>query len=389
MSRWAEIWNPKSFVMVEINLHQGFYSLKSAYVSKKNTSVIQFEEHESIEEIIKKHGKYKAYCLHVNGLGVLTRFVDFFPGYKEQLIINGDKDDFYFTTYNDETRIAVSFFRKSAIEEIVNFIQEQKLFLIDVTCGIIPMLALCLENENILSDFHIKIKNGKFVLFERNESSNENIQINQQFYSKEEAIFKGIYQSNTVLTENYESFTQQDLALSGKENYSQFNRFRFFGMLTVFTVLFALMVNYFYLNSLNDEVANLEVEMTLNNGNLSLLDQIKQEKQRKELLIQTSGVNQDHYISFFIDKIAETIPTSVDLQNLTIFPLKEPLKEKRKVEILSNEIEIIGTTPNSDILDIWMEKMNRFEWIRSVELMNYQKIAGTKAVFKLQITMQE
>ena len=72
-----------------------------------------------------------------------------------------------------------------------------------------------------------------------------------------------------------------------------------------------------------------------------------------------------------------------------IFPLKERLKQKRKIEIDQESIEIKGFTNSSTILDDWMEKMNRFDWVERVELLNYSKLGEIQAEFKLYIRINK
>jgi hypothetical protein len=139
---------------------------------------------------------------------------------------------------------------------------------------------------------------------------------------------------------------------------------------------------------LNQQIADLEVELTLNNDNLSLLEKLKQERIRKELLVDNAGVYQKHFLTFYLDKIGGTIPAQIDLQELYLFPLKEALKEKRKVVFEKQTMHLVGTTPSSELLEEWMNKLNRFSWIKSVQLVNYLKSEGN-ASFKLLITLQE
>jgi Tfp pilus assembly protein PilN len=171
------------------------------------------------------------------------------------------------------------------------------------------------------------------------------------------------------------------------ENYRQFRQFRFFGVAIVSFLFIAVTLNYFYINYLNTEIANLEVDLTLTNDTVSLLEKLKQEKNRKELLVSNSGVQQKEFLSYFLDKIGETVPKAISLQDLEVFPVLETLKEKRKVVLQQQIIEIDGTSPESETLDDWMERMNRFDWVKSVELISYLKSENSIASFKLLITL--
>ena len=57
--------------------------------------------------------------------------------------------------------------------------------------------------------------------------------------------------------------------------------------------------------------------------------------------------------------------------------------------LISSSNCIIGYTPNSQVLDDWMEKMNRYEWVESVELLNYLESTNSKAEFKLLISFSK
>ena len=72
---------------------------------------------------------------------------------------------------------------------------------------------------------------------------------------------------------------------------------------------------------------------------------------------------------------------------MSVFPLTENLKEKRKVEIDQSKIQISGWTSSNVVLDDWIETINREEWVKSVELINYQKINDKDALFNLIISM--
>jgi len=376
--------------MVHLDYHtEGLRIVASVEKKGESKSESTFEEFESITDLIKKFGTTKAYSIHVNGTGVLTRLVEFIPGYKEQLIVNGDKDDFYFCSYNDSFKVATSFFRKSLIENVIEELNASKIFLVNISCGIIPVLLITSEKERISFDYVIEIENSRIKSLTRNEAPTERSIINSVFKVRNEAINQGIALSQTVPVENYSSGFDVENQAGKLDDFVQFRTFKFFGILIVTVILSSLIFNHFYVNHLNNEIAQLEMDLQLNNDNLSLLDQLKQEKTRKEQLVLSSGVNTDQFTSFFIDKIGESVPSTISLKEMYVFPLKENLKEKRKVEIRQDAIEILGFTPNSQVLDDWMERIDRYKWVKNVELLNYLKSTDGKAEFKLLITIEK
>src|SRR5690606_10658990 len=138
--------------------------------------------------------------------------------------------------------------------------------------------------------------------------------------------------------------------------FKEYRKFKMLGIAGVSLILVLLVGNYFYLNSLNQEVADKEAELALNNSNLTILSQLEQEEIRKQQLLLTSGVAANHFVSFYLDKIGESVPKEIRLSEMIVFPLKEKLKDKRKVDVDQKKIEISGWTSDNVVLDDWIEQ---------------------------------
>jgi len=372
MGIFQHIWAPKRvcIVFIEINGTELLFSAKS--VGKR---VVDHGSFESIEALVKKIGSGRPYHLHVSGSGVLTRKVEALPNFKEQLIISGKSDAFHFTSYSDQQWIAVSFLRKALTEELEQFFSERKLHLLGVSSGEIP---LCTEQNGFFKGIYsIEMADGRLKQFEKNALPNAS--------ADQEAIAEAIVLNYKKETEGY-AWSQNAIAL---ENFKEFTQFKTIGLGLLFTILFALLGNYLYQNHLNNSVAQLESDLSMSNDNLAMLDRLVQEKNRKKQLISSAGTASPRFLSFYLDEIARTVPQSVDLQELALFPLQEKLKQKQKVDIVSNEAIIMGTTPNNMILDDWIELMDRYEWVASIELLNYSKTTEKEATFKLLITLNQ
>ncbi|MCE3297036.1 MAG: hypothetical protein K0R65_2750 [Crocinitomicaceae bacterium] len=380
-------WNPRRAVVITLHYSTEGVSYAAARISGGSPG--DFVSFDSLKDLVKKCGKEQPYLIHVSGTGILTRAVENIPNYKEQLIVNGDKDDFYFTTFEAGSRLVTSFFRKALIEDHVNELKNLKAFLLNVSCGIVPCLLHIAEGGKLAFDHEVSIVNGQLENFKRSESVQEQCLVGTRFLSFNEALTESLAmdlkENSPLLTGGFSAEEKR----SALQNWVDYSKFRFFGVAMVSTILLLLLGNYFYLNHLNQQVADLEVELALNNENLSLMDRLEQEKIRKEQLILASGINGKSFTSYFIDAIGKTVPSSIKLTEMHVFPLKERLKQKRKVEIDQENIEVLGLTQSSSVLDDWMEKMNRFEWVNRVELLNYMKLTDNQAEFKLVIRIDK
>lgn len=384
MFKLKNIWNPKKYVIVHCTYNGLECKIEASQVKSNGEIIKDSIEVDSFESLISTFGKYASYWLHIDGSGVLTRIVDSHADYKRDLIINGNPDDFYFSCVSTSQSRLVSFVRRTVPEEIVTYFVLNKLFLVGLSCGFAPFGKLVEENKEFTLDYSVKLKNGQFEQLERMESVPRRVQIDGEFLNKNGLLGKLLFGEieNDFLLDYYQFENQL------KEN-KEFNQFKFVGISSVAIIFVIVFSNYFYLNYLNDQVATKELELNLNSSNLSILENLNQEELRKQQLVLSSGVSTTHFVSFYLDEIGKSVPKNIRLSELYAFPLVEKLKEKRKVEIEKTKIEITGWTDNNVILDDWIESIDRNDWVKSVELMNYQKLANNESSFKLIIFLAQ
>ncbi|NRA13344.1 MAG: hypothetical protein HRT57_15465 [Crocinitomicaceae bacterium] len=354
------------------------YSVLKIGLNKTN----ELEQFYNLPDLLKGMGNNLAYHIHVSGSGILSRKVEFLPAFKEQLIISGNPNEFIFTTFNDDSDVATSFFRKELIQVHLNLLTENKTHLLGISSGAIPVFNL-LENEAIELDYKLGTKNGKIDCFERASESKESVFWREDFYSHQEIISKAILENyrSKVPSEVYEDHSLE----SAKENYRQFVQFKVYGASSLVVIFMSLFINYFYQNHLNNNIAELEQNLMMSNDNLALLDRLDQEKIRKEQLINGAGVTSSLFLSYYLDEIGKTVPKQIQLHELKLFPLDGKIKNKQKVTVKQEQILIEGTTIGNEVLDNWIEKMDRFEWVRSIELLNYLEGSDHRAEFKILI----
>ena len=65
------------------------------------------------------------------------------------------------------------------------------------------------------------------------------------------------------------------------------------------------------------------------------------------------------------------------------------MKPKHKVETDNSRIIIHGITLNSKVLDDWMEDLEKKEWVRSVEVINYSRLDERNSIFHISIHIRE
>lgn len=386
MSKFTQIWHPRSLIVVFLDFGQGSCTISAGKIQFGSSVNQVFESFGDLNEVVSHFGKYKPYHIHVLGAGILSRKIESSGAYQQDLIMNGNPNEFLFTTFDDGNNMAVSFCRKALISDYLKQFEAEKWHLYGLSCGYSPICGI-IEDESITTEFEIELKNDQIVSFKRSGKVKDKTTWRSEFWTTQSLITESI-RMNRASEKKWIVDGEEDGDAS-RENVHQYNQFKIVGIGIVGTIFLALIVNYFYQNNLNDQVAQLEMNLSVHTENISMLDRLSQEKIRKEQLINNAGVNASSFLSYYLDQIGESVPKSITLSDMTIFPVVGKLKAKQRVEVNQEQIWVAGITKDNEVLDNWIEKMDRFEWVKSVELLNYLKSTDDWAEFELQITLSE
>jgi len=377
--------SPRKFVYVQVHLEQQEWRIRYV-VTGKNQHVhagVTWTDVENKEELVKQAGKNLPYVLHFQGFGVLTRMVEHAPNFKETLLVSGHEEDFYFNSVLFKSTIAVSFLRVSLVQEFMDYLIAQKVFTWSLHAGPVPLAATLAETVSAQLDFNIELVNGDIRKLERNTGEVKRLAAPTGFLSTDEAYVQAIRELTAHQPENYEDGLSEDFHAATRSDFKEFTRFVKLGVGMLSFFFFALVGNYFYVNHLNTVAARYETEIAGYGENLALIDRLRQEKTRKTVLVENSGIQSSRYLSFYLDELGASVPAAIQLDMLETFPLIEALKPKRKVELNTQHISITGFSGSSKILDDWMEQLEQKKWISGVELISYVRINDHKATFNL------
>lgn len=388
MNPFRHIWRPRKVVLVFLRVTEQQREYRAVKCRMKDISpeqIAQATQFDTVEDIVKYFGKSVPYHLHVNGGGVLSRKIGNVPDFAGELIINGDRDDFFFCVYEDDQAMAASFFRRTLIEQELTWFTEQRLHLLGITAGYVPLYALG-DDISIRLGYHVAKENGRISDFSRSEKETNRAVFNGNTVDGEQLLCAAVIRLYLFPDAHWHLPDTARFA-AAQENYRQFNQFNRTGIIMIGGIFLLLTGNYFYTNYLNSGIAQLELDLSVSNESLSMLNRLEDEKTRKEQLVLSAGVNSPRFLAYYLDEIGRTVPAQINLQDLQVFPLEGKMKNKQKVEVQKQIIRIAGSTPGNEVLDDWIERIDRFEWVQAVELMNYMKTEGDRSDFLLVITL--
>ena len=76
--------------------------------------------------------------------------------------------------------------------------------------------------------------------------------------------------------------------------------------------------------------------------------------------------------SYYSDQIAATVPTSIQLTELSINPLEKKLRKgEQEMVFQTNLIQVSGRAKRSTHLNNWIKTLKKYDWIKSVSILNY------------------
>ncbi|MGV3610293.1 MAG: hypothetical protein ACO1N0_05060 [Fluviicola sp.] len=375
---------PKKYNLILVNNQAGNTLFHFACITEQTLAhdMVSFE---SLEEIIKKADKKIPFIVHVRGVGILARSVENAPNYKERLLVSGREEDFYFNSYERSGSILVSFARKNVIDEFLAPIEAVKGFIWALYLGPSVLTFKGERLNTVESDYVLSFPSSEQVILAKNEKELSEKQIQASYL---EAIINYTWQKNSSAESFYQAIDEEVLNQT-KINYKDYKRFRIIGLSILSFFLVTLTINYFLVNHLNQVAADYEQEIAGYQDNFAVIDRIKQEKQRKLILFQNSGMQSHNLLSYYADEVGASVPKEIQFTEMELFPLTQQLKPKHKVETDNSKIIIQGITLNSKVLDDWMEDLEQKEWVQSVEVINYSRLDDRNSIFHIIIHLHQ
>lgn len=350
----------------------------------------EYNDLNTIEELTSKIGVQLPYVLNFNGKGVLNRKVDNSENKYQSILLNSNATDFYFTEYGLENNYYISVVRRSVVKQVVADIEAFKGCVINVSSG--PFLLAGISQyigkpSYTLHDYVLTFEKDKLIGFKK-EVGNE-----KQWYLVGKQNIRG--ESLSALSNGVQFFNSApEFILPNdppifEKNYEEakqkviFKQFGFF-MLVFFLVL--LLGNYLYLGHLNKTVQSNAFLLAEYTEDFAKINELEEEKTRKEILLRTSGVLTKKYISFYLVEIAKSVPKEVVFNQLTVKPVKKEIKDKHKIEIDNQLILVNGISKSSSHLSDWISDLKKIDWINKVEIVDYE-YAGGNGEFAIRIVI--
>ncbi|MCB0395290.1 MAG: hypothetical protein KDD36_01475 [Flavobacteriales bacterium] len=387
-------------------LDDGKMLISGVVLSRKKESVTHdrsFSGITSIEEL-KQHvspGLPVSICLH--GKGIMHKKVTAFEGdYVDllpQILPNARLKDLLVQIQPGErTAPCVSATRKDQLEKWLHIFSEAGLDVVNVTLGpllmdhVLPLLTVK-EEEMHVGDFHLWIgKEGleKFNVNGTSPTEDVAVEIDQKSWKASELI--GFSQAFVSLAGiDPAPASDDELMKRGKVEYEQKVLFRKSGWMLLIFFFTMLLANFLMYGHYEKENQRLEEEISINGRKVDQVNEMQALLDEQEHFLSNAGWNASAQASYFVNRVASSVPEKVQLTMLHVYPPRKSevaSATKADVQFDGQHMVISGATTNSLILNDWIKVVKSVEGITDVKITDYhQKSNESIGYFELEATL--
>lgn len=166
-----------------------------------------------------------------------------------------------------------------------------------------------------------------------------------------------------------------------KEDYTQQRKFEFRGWAFLISVFTLLLINYFVFNNYWTKSSSMNATLSMNESAVQRCEQLKKEVADKKEFLEQNGLLENSRTSYYADRIAESLPASIQLTEMNIHPLKKKAADDVTDNLFfeNKRIAVSGKCQRSTGLNDWIKELKQKNWIADVVLVNYNQDNKTEA----------
>jgi len=348
----------------------------------------------SLQEVAETLNKNQHLYLIVNNNQVLSKSV------KKELdedkaLQNGFAtikiSDFYYEIVQLEASTHISICRKEHVQKIIADYNRHHLNIIGFTLGNSAAIHLLpfLETTSIsTSNASLAIANNLISSIDLIDKVDEHpylingIEIFNNFMLPLAAIIS--YYSNGIKTAgNFNSYN----AIISKD-FAQ-KRFFSLGLKTGLAVLFiSLLINFLLFDYYNGHNETLTQNSQINQSYKEQLLLLNNELNNKKKLVDDISNSTTSKTSFYFDQIGLSVPTTISLNSIGYQPILKKIEDGKKIVLSEQTLLIKGSSSNGENFSNWVKGLEKFDWIKSVDIVDYGTGKKLGTMFELRIALK-
>lgn len=381
----------------EVNGTELFY-LVELKKNKNDLHISRTATTESWESLSKQFKKNTAIFLTINTSNVLIKKLDDeFIDTNPDAVINHaypnlDLDTFYYEIIQLSEHPVISISKKEYVDNVLQKLSEHKIDIAQFSLGISSLSGIIgylgKESSITVSNRYIEIQDNQI-------SSIGVIRENRLTYYE----INGLKILNTHLLGfsnviswlgNMISFSNfSDKAKTLKQEFLNKRRFYILSRFSLVFFLVVLLANFFVFDHYYNKVQEMNATIEINKQRKNRLESLDASVKTKEARVTIMTTLSNSKSTFYLDWIANNLPTTILLNELVYQPLIKPMRDNDLILLSANILSVSGTSSNGKEFSDWVEELEKLEWVISVETMNYDYTSKNTSTFSIKITTHE
>ncbi|MGV8946812.1 MAG: hypothetical protein ACOH1N_10325 [Lutibacter sp.] len=362
---------------------------------KKNEFNIELQnQFSSIVEMVKIINKEQHLYLIVNNNQVLSKSItkDLNENNAIQKAFPNIKiNDFYYEILQLDEKTYISICRKEYVNELINTYKKQHLNIIGFALGnsLINNLIPFVEKDKFsTSNAIITTNKNELVSIDLVNDINETpykingIEISNSYILSLAGIIT-YYTNNSAIINNFGNYNSSIL--------KEFIQKRVFsiGLKSGLGLLFiSLLINFLVFDYYNNHIENLTQKTQINQSQKEQLLFLNSELNNKKKLVDDIVNSSSSKTSLYFDQIGSSLPSNILLNSIEYQPVLKNIEPSKEIDLNRQKLFIKGSAAGGESFSNWIEILEKLEWIKSVDIMDYGTGKKTSTSFELRIELK-
>lgn len=302
---------------------------------------------------------------------------------------NTNWDEFYYEIWRLKTKSVIAIARKSYVTALLEDYQNQKIIIAGISlgvCSIADIIAYTEENNLYTNHQNISKEETQIISASSLESAITYTINDLQIENRQLLAFSGILRlilNNTLNTGSIISYSD--------ELYDNYNQNTFFNKgikIMVGVVLAILLLNFIFFTHYYKLAQESSEILLVNKSSIEDVSKIKQRIIVKEEKVKAIDGRMTSRSSLIINEIANKVPSSILLTELTFNPLEKKIKAEEAILTKDKIITISGTTIANQSFTKWVEDIEKLQYIHKVLITHFGKNEDNETTFSINLTLK-
>jgi hypothetical protein len=396
------IYGREAFAGVECLQREGqfYYHLCILKKEKNSAKIVLQQENISslsdLKEIIKDD---LPIFLGINIKGILNRVLDYIPNSKEDALTtvfpSANEDDFYLQQVETDRNALISVVRKDSISELLKDFEAAELWVVNAFVGpfwieeILPILPAYVQTIQIGQQV-LTIESQHITGLSKSTSARQELfSIGEDRVS--ESLSLALAMAFLAITQPNIQGVEAEFIHQQQTDFYYKKLFHYTALVALGFFFVALFANFLLFEHYDSQQKGLKVEVSQQKSLLNQRDRLaKKYKDKKMLLGDQLHLGQSK-ASYYADQLAATLPSTLQLTNLVLFPKikEEGYNSEETIPLYDNQTILVeGQCQASIFYNNWKQSLEELNWVASIHNLSYQNNKNGQGVFKLKITLK-